>query len=273
MVNSRWSWGAAADSGPVFLRVWEDQVYRQDGHEFVSVWWGPEVGARQGARERGEHLALIHEGRPAFGVIGRSAAKEGTRKTVWFQQEYLLRLGGLSEEDGVTRAEVRERVPVTEVVAAVERSSGWGGTAGSSTVRPKPHAGGSIVSVAGGARVGQGWFRDGLLRAWDGRCAVTGLGVPEALRASHIVPWRLSSDAERMDLENGLLLAATLDALFDVGLISFDDDGALLVSGAVPAAEAEALGLMGGRLRRRPSPKMCGYLAQHRAELFDSGTK
>ncbi|MGO7165362.1 HNH endonuclease, partial [Rhizobium johnstonii] len=64
-----------------------------------------------------------------------------------------------------------------------------------------------------------------MLAQWHGRCAVTSCNLPAVLRASHIVPWREASNAERLDPENGLPLVATLDALFDVGLISFDDQG------------------------------------------------
>lgn len=56
-------------------------------------------------------------------------------------------------------------------------------------------------------RVGQDVFRDGLLDFWEGRCAVTGLAVPELLRASHIKPWvDWATDAERLDVFNGLLV-------------------------------------------------------------------
>lgn len=58
-------------------------------------------------------------------------------------------------------------------------------------------------------RVGQDVFREALLTYWDGRCAVTGIAHPRLLRASHIKPWaRCQTDAERLDVYNGLLLAA-----------------------------------------------------------------
>jgi putative restriction endonuclease len=75
-------------------------------------------------------------------------------------------------------------------------------------------------------RVGQDLFRQGLLDFWEGRCAITGLAVPELLRASHIKPWAdCASDAERLDIHNGLLLAPHLDAAFDRGFITLADDG------------------------------------------------
>ena len=75
-------------------------------------------------------------------------------------------------------------------------------------------------------RVGQDVFRAALMDYWGGRCAVTGCAEPLLLRASHIKPWALcATDAERLDVKNGLLLAAHLDAAFDCGLIDFDAAG------------------------------------------------
>ena len=54
---------------------------------------------------------------------------------------------------------------------------------------------------------------------WDSKCAVTGLAIPELLKASHIKPWKDSTDEERLDIFNGLLLAPHLDAAFDRGFI------------------------------------------------------
>lgn len=69
------------------------------------------------------------------------------------------------------------------------------------------------------ARLGQGKFRSALDDIWGARCAVNGCDVREVLRASHIKPWRKASKNEKLDPENGLLLSANLDALFDRGLI------------------------------------------------------
>ncbi len=80
-------------------------------------------------------------------------------------------------------------------------------------------------------RIGQDVFRDGLLDLWEGHCAVTALTVPELLRASHIKPWAdCETDAERLDVYNGILLAPHLDVAFDRGIVTFDDAGVLIVS-------------------------------------------
>lgn len=118
------------------------------------------------------------------------------------------------------------------------------------------------------ARIGQGLFRAVLLSTWESRCAVTGATTLNAIRASHIKPWRLSSNSERLDPHNGLPLIANLDALFDSGLITFSHDGALLVSPCIPENEQVIFGLNGLRLRNPPSEKTSVYLDFHRTNLF-----
>jgi hypothetical protein len=77
------------------------------------------------------------------------------------------------------------------------------------------------------ARIGQGIFRQLLLEMWEG-CAVTDIRLPNVLRASHIKPWRFSTNSERLDPYNGLLLLPQYDQLFDKGLISFDNKGPVI---------------------------------------------
>ena len=84
------------------------------------------------------------------------------------------------------------------------------------------------------ARRGQGLFRERVI-ALEGRCRVTGVELVDHLRASHIKPWKDSSDQEKLDGNNGLLLAPHIDHLFDQGYISFTDVGDLIVSTQMPA--------------------------------------
>jgi HNH endonuclease len=116
------------------------------------------------------------------------------------------------------------------------------------------------------ARLGQGRFRADLLEYWGG-CAVVGCTVEAALRASHIKPWRESSDRERLDPANGLLLIANLDALFNDGLITFDDDGRMLLSNQLTRKDRSLLRLK-GKLKKRPSPRQRKYLRLHRNREF-----
>lgn len=113
------------------------------------------------------------------------------------------------------------------------------------------------------ARIGQGAFRRDVDQLWGGSCAVTGCGVREALRASHVKPWRAANNKERLDPQNGLLLVADLDALFDTGLISFDDDGHVLVSKDLPRNEWQKLRLP-SQLRTAPGEAQRRYLKFHR---------
>lgn len=115
------------------------------------------------------------------------------------------------------------------------------------------------------ARVGQGKFREGVLARWQGRCAVTECKIPQALRASHIVAWNQSNDVEKLDPENGLPLIATMDALFDRGLISFGDDGTMLIADALNG-EYENLGIEAGmKLFRDLTEREKDYMARHRS--------
>lgn len=94
-------------------------------------------------------------------------------------------------------------------------------------------------------RVGQSTFRAALDDYWNGRCPLTGITDRALLRASHIIPWsECVSDGQRLDVFNGLLLAAHWDAAFDAFLISFDDLGRPIASPRLSEAGARVLGLI-----------------------------
>jgi hypothetical protein len=109
-------------------------------------------------------------------------------------------------------------------------------------------------------RIGQEVFRDALMAYWSGRCPLTGIIEPALLRASHIVPWADCTDAQRLDVHNGLLLSALWDAAFDRGLISFADDGTVLASPKLSEAARKALGIATAR-------PLAGLRDAHRANL------
>lgn len=116
-------------------------------------------------------------------------------------------------------------------------------------------------------RIGQGRFRDDLILNRK-ICYITGLADPRFLRASHIKPWRDCNDADRLDWHNGLLLTPNLDLLFDRGLISFQDNGALLISSQLPEGIRKDFGLQPGFRGAPLSEKTCAFLAEHRAKCF-----
>ena len=116
------------------------------------------------------------------------------------------------------------------------------------------------------ARVGQGLFRKRVI-VLDGACRVTGVADTRVLVASHIKPWREADNADRLNGNNGILLSPHVDALFDEELLSFEDDGRVLVHPSLspdvlyrwsidPAKRVEPF-----RKAQRP------FLARHR-ELF-----
>ena len=91
------------------------------------------------------------------------------------------------------------------------------------------------------ARRGQGVFRTNV-QTIERACRVTKVEQREHLIASHVKPWRDSSNDERLNGENGLLLTPTIDHLFDKGFISFENRGNLIIS---PVADPTSLERMG----------------------------
>ncbi len=122
-------------------------------------------------------------------------------------------------------------------------------------------------------RVGQARYRDALLSYWGGACAVTGVTVTGALRASHAKPWaECADDAERLDAFNGFLLVANLDALFDRFLISFDETGRLLASSQLSPSDLHELGICPGMALRWLTTEHRPYLQWHRERFLRGGS-
>ena len=118
-------------------------------------------------------------------------------------------------------------------------------------------------------RIGQQSFRQALMTYWGGACAVTGIDVSDVLRASHIKPWaECATDAERLDVFNGFLLSANLDALFDKGLITFNQLGVLQVSSCLSEQQKKMLGLQQQLQLRSLSLTHLIYLEWHWEHLF-----
>lgn len=117
-------------------------------------------------------------------------------------------------------------------------------------------------------RIGQGQFRKDLIHYWKG-CSVTGCDEIRILTASHIKPWSLSANAERLDVNNGLLLTPNLDRLFDRGLITFADDGGILFSSLIRKRTLKLLGIdKSMRIQLKMNHKR--YMKFHRENVFES---
>lgn len=72
-------------------------------------------------------------------------------------------------------------------------------------------------------RVGQSFFRNSLLAAYDETCCITGLKNRELVVASHIIGWA-DDPNYRLDPRNGLILNALHDKAFDRGLLTVTPD-------------------------------------------------
>lgn len=108
--------------------------------------------------------------------------------------------------------------------------------------RETAHLGNSEAERIAKVRIGQDIFRKALLVYWKETCPITGITDSALLRASHIVPWaRCESDADRLDVHNGLLLSSLWDAAFDEGLVTFDDEGRPVASSDLTDAAIAAL--------------------------------
>ena len=117
------------------------------------------------------------------------------------------------------------------------------------------------------SRIGQGRFRRDVLQLWEG-CAVTGITDPRVLLASHVKPWKIANNEERLDPHNGLALIPNLDALFDDGLITFDAEGRIRISDAIDQDIILGLGVHPDmRLRMMPD-RLGRYLRYHREFVF-----
>lgn len=123
-------------------------------------------------------------------------------------------------------------------------------------------------------RTKQRLFRERLI-GFEKGCRLTGIEDLRFLRASHIKPWASSQDNERVDGQNGLLLAPHADLLFDQGWISFESNGRLLVACNLPAEVQAGLGLALKRGHRYGafSQRQQDYLAFHRDVIFEARTQ
>lgn len=118
------------------------------------------------------------------------------------------------------------------------------------------------------ARIGQGSYRQKLLEE-SSECIITRVNDERILIASHIKPWNVSSDDEKIDHNNGLTLTPTYDRLFDQGFISFDDDGVIKISPYISPLNLKKLNLANDKKYMIPaSERRMNYLKYHRDNIF-----
>jgi hypothetical protein len=113
------------------------------------------------------------------------------------------------------------------------------------------------------SRVGQGAYRKRIIHRWEYKCAVTNFNKLDILIASHIVPWSKATDHERLDVNNGILLSPTYDALFDKHLITFDNKGKILLSDQIEFSAYQKIGVTGKEQINDLSRYNVQYLDRH----------
>ncbi len=119
------------------------------------------------------------------------------------------------------------------------------------------------------ARIGQQEFKRKLLDKYNDKCIITELSVRPALIASHIKPWAVSNNDERVDVNNGLLLSATYDRLFDSGLITFNKDGKIIISNIISPNDLKILNINKNMtFNLKVEGKMKEYLKYHNDVIF-----
>ena len=122
-------------------------------------------------------------------------------------------------------------------------------------------------------RRGQEIYKKRLSDLWDGKCSVTGVSIPALLRASHAKPWAdCKTGAERLNPYNGFLLTANLDALFDKFLVSFENDGHILISPTLSHDELRKAGIFPEMRLRFINEKHLPFLEYHRRKFMQNNS-
>ncbi|MBQ9329045.1 MAG: HNH endonuclease [Solobacterium sp.] len=140
-------------------------------------------------------------------------------------------------------------------------------------IRNEPQEAEEETSVIGGERtatvkqrINQTYFRDRLIKKY-GKCAVCGNDEIRLLNASHIIPWRDCDDNAKIELNNGLLLCPAHDRCFDLGYISFDENGKIMVSSKLSKDNKALLNIKSSQ-KIELTEDMKPYMDYHRKNIF-----
>lgn len=121
----------------------------------------------------------------------------------------------------------------------------------------------AIVKV----RENQGYFRKRLLERYNG-CCLCHLSNKKLLIASHIKPWAQSNPSEKLNKYNGLLLCPNHDKVFDGGLISFEDNGTIIISERLTSIDRVLLNLS-KEMKIEVDSNNMNFIKYHRENIFD----
>ena len=182
----------------------------------------------------------------------------------WFKYQKGLTLCGTCKKKGLLVAWCAE-IPNFQVASALSLKSDIDELEKCLASKTDPEKRTEIETLIK-ARLGQGIFRQNVLEQYPS-CPLTGLDIQPLLIASHIKPWSVCNNNERLDPFNGLMLAPHIDALFDKGLITFDTDGTIKISPKIDPKNQKRLGISSSmKLKIRSKSKK--YFEYHRSHVF-----
>ncbi|WP_375777829.1 HNH endonuclease [Bradyrhizobium sp. ma5] len=222
-----------------------------------------------------EHQWFVSWTCPADHYLALADPVELEAMSITGRRRLVSMYGAYQEIERVQALRILDRIPLGKdhlIADNIRKSCGYSTTDATADVeglinegKLKPTTRKALID----ARLGQGEFRRRLEERWGRACAVTRCTTPELLRASHIKPWRSSSNKERLDPANGLLLTVHLDALFDAGLITFNDAG-IMVSSSKLTDDGDPKLHVNGKIDLSQSEEAKKYLRYHRESVFRS---
>lgn len=292
--NSFWSF---IDERVVVLCIWLHEMLLDDTgiyvHENLQKLANEELAKRNrpdlSAAEKARHTNRANKARKFHGatyaayrdmrpvrviILGKDVGKRGDAEHAegrmldpmpWFVEAFegftgniRLRRGLIPAQAPLTEDELTA-LALSQVVAIIENDESLSDTEKEALIK---------------ARVGQGLFRRRLLERWNSKCAVTKSGKPGLLIASHIIPWsQCATVDQRLNPSNGLLLAASVDRLFDAGYITFDDRFQIIISKSLTLLDQGAFGVSPGQRLFQRHDDILPALAWHRANVFEKRFK
>lgn len=116
-------------------------------------------------------------------------------------------------------------------------------------------------------RLYQSKYRDNLLKILK-ECPFTGITDTRLLIASHIKPWCLSTDDEKLDIYNGFILSPLYDKLFDQGLITFTPDKKIVYSSTLSIKTLAIIKVNNDFCENLPVYRREKYLQFHNEKIF-----
>ncbi|MBQ8304473.1 MAG: HNH endonuclease [Clostridia bacterium] len=98
-------------------------------------------------------------------------------------------------------------------------------------------------------------------------CVITGVADDRLLIACHIKPYSICDEEEEFDANNGIIMTPTFHYMFDIGFISFKDNGELMISDFLSNLNKKRLDIYNGK-PCAINTKSKKYLEYHRKNIF-----